>query len=598
MSRMMPPFYDESIKSNAEKYIFGLLQNDPDTKDWICLHSLGLARHQSQVYGEIDFVVLVPEEGVFCLEVKGGNVGRRDGMWTFTNRYGEQNHRQKGPFQQVRDNMFSLMKEVERHFGGHHRLSRLLYGQGVLFPDIQWERDDTEGELWQVYDRNFRRPISTFIRQLARESRRSLPQKAVPTLDDIEELADFLRGDFELVETSGHRLSSVDEQIKRLTAEQFQCLDGLRRNPRCLFEGGAGTGKTFLALETAKRERLAGRRVLLLCYNRLLGCWMASTPVGRSTEVTVGHFQGIMDDLIARSSLHAQYTEGRKQADTPGKINSFFKTDAPIYALNAVSEGVVEPFDMLVVDEGQDLLMPEQLDVLNALVVGGLAGGRWAFFCDFHRQAIYHNLPGETGTNTADELRLHLTERAPHYASFELSVNCRNTRPIGEETALLSGFDVPPFLSSHLDGSAVDYRFYADEDEQRQKIRQIINGLLADGVSPAMIQILSPVQRSNSCLAVPIPGLDCDIRDLRDTDLNRLDLPYITFSTIHTFKGLESPVVILTDVRHIESERDHALLYVGMSRARQKLSVLLSTEVRDGFNRATLRKMSQGVQRP
>lgn len=439
MSRMMPPFYDESIKSNAEKRIFELLRNDPETKDWICLHSLGLARHQSQVYGEIDFVVLAPEEGVFCLEVKGGNVGRRDGMWTFTNRYGEQNRRQKGPFQQVRDNMFSLMKVVERHFGESHRLMRLLYGQGVLFPDIPWERDETEGELWQVYDRDFRRPISTFIRQLARESRRLLPQKAAPTLADIEEMADFLRGDFELVETSGHRLSSVDEHIKRLTTEQFQCLDGLRRNPRCLFEGGAGTGKTFLALETARRERLAGRRVLLLCYNRLLGAWMASTAVGKSAEVTVGHFQGVVEDLIARSSLHTQYVEDRQQADTPGKKNSFFKNDAPIYALDAIGEGVVEPFDMLIVDEGQDLLTPEQLDVLNALIVGGLAGGRWAFFCDFHRQAIYHDTPGGASADAAEELRARLTERAPHYASFELRINCRNTRPIGEETALLSG---------------------------------------------------------------------------------------------------------------------------------------------------------------
>ena len=144
----------------------------------------------------------------------------------------------------------------------------------------------------------------------------------------------------------------------------------------------------------------------------------------------------------------------------------------------------------------------------------------------------------------------------------------------------------------------MDYRFYADDEEQRQKIRQIINGLLADGVPPSAIQILSPSQRGNSCLATPIPGLDCDIHDLRDTDLSRANRPYITFSTIHAFKGLESPVVILTDIRHIEAERDHALLYVAMSRARQKLSVLLAAEVRDDFNRAALRKMAQGIQRP
>ena len=597
MSRMIPPFYNENIKSNAEKRIFGLLKNAPDTKDWICLHSLGLARHESQIYGEIDFVVLAPEEGIFCLEVKGGNVGRREGMWAFTNRYGEQTQRQKGPFQQVRDNMFSLIEAVRRHFGDDHRLTRLLYGQGVLFPDISWERDETEGELWQVYDRNFRRSVGTFIQQLSRESRRLLPSKAAPTSTDVQELADFLRGDFELIETGGHRLSSVDEHIKRLTAEQFRCLDGMRRNPRCLFEGGAGTGKTFLALETARRERLNGRRVLLLCFNRLLGAWMSAAAVSKSAEVRTGHFQGILEDMIARSSRHAQYAEAKQWADTPGKRNHFFKTEAPIYALDAVGEGVAEPFDMLIVDEGQDLLTPEFLDVLDALTVGGLAGGRWAFFCDFHRQAIYHDLPTGTGTDAADELRSRLTERAPHFASFELTTNCRNTRPIGEETALLSGFAAPPFLSSHLDGAAVDYGFYMDSEEQRLKIRRIINGLLADGVPPGEIQILSPSQRGNSCLAMPIPDMDCDVRELRDTDLVRAIRPYVTFSTIHAYKGLESAVVILIDVRHIEAEREQALLYVGMSRARQRLFVLLADEARDAFNRAALRKMAQGVQR-
>jgi hypothetical protein len=89
MARMIPPLLSPDVKSSGEKQVFQLLQQDPGTQDWGVLHSLGLARHVTRLYGEIDFVVLVPGHGVFCLEVKSGSVSRRGGVWTFTNRFGE-----------------------------------------------------------------------------------------------------------------------------------------------------------------------------------------------------------------------------------------------------------------------------------------------------------------------------------------------------------------------------------------------------------------------------------------------------------------------------------------------------------------------------
>ena len=48
-------------------------------------------------------------------------------------------------------------------------------------------------------------------------------------------------------------------------------------NPRCLIEGAAGTGKTVLALEYSRRQVKKGNKVLLLCFNRLLGEWFESS---------------------------------------------------------------------------------------------------------------------------------------------------------------------------------------------------------------------------------------------------------------------------------------------------------------------------------
>src|SRR5262245_31643027 len=107
MARMIPPRLSSDVKSSGEKQIFALLESDPDTADWIVLHSLGLARHVKRLHGEIDFLVLIPGQGVFCLEVKAGSVGRHEGEWVFTNRYNESTRSPRSPFAQVMDAMFS-----------------------------------------------------------------------------------------------------------------------------------------------------------------------------------------------------------------------------------------------------------------------------------------------------------------------------------------------------------------------------------------------------------------------------------------------------------------------------------------------------------
>ena len=89
MARMIPPYISDEVKSRGERQIFDLFQNDPATADWVVLHSLGLSQHIKRLYGEIDFLVLAPGLGVFCLEVKSGEVQRRQGVWQFTNRYGQ-----------------------------------------------------------------------------------------------------------------------------------------------------------------------------------------------------------------------------------------------------------------------------------------------------------------------------------------------------------------------------------------------------------------------------------------------------------------------------------------------------------------------------
>src|SRR5215212_3210083 len=133
---MIPSYYDERTRSNAERRVFDLLKTDPDTDTWVVLHSLGLTARAGKPYGEIDFVVLVPGTGIVCLEVKGGRVSSSEGVWYTSDRYGQRSQLKRSPFMQAREGMFALREALLKHFGNNHPVSRCPIGYAVIFADV------------------------------------------------------------------------------------------------------------------------------------------------------------------------------------------------------------------------------------------------------------------------------------------------------------------------------------------------------------------------------------------------------------------------------------------------------------------------------
>lgn len=52
--------------------------------------------------------------------------------------------------------------------------------------------------------------------------------------------------------------------------EQYVIMQNFFVNKRMLIYGPAGTGKTLLAMEQCRRLRAEGKKVLYVCYNRLI----------------------------------------------------------------------------------------------------------------------------------------------------------------------------------------------------------------------------------------------------------------------------------------------------------------------------------------
>src|SRR3712207_6676361 len=98
MARFVPPLRVSSGRSPAERRVLDWLSRLDDR--WAVVHSLGVLNHPFKRWAEVDALVVGPP-GVIVLEVKGGRVTRRDGIWEFTDRVGRVTRKREGPFDQA-----------------------------------------------------------------------------------------------------------------------------------------------------------------------------------------------------------------------------------------------------------------------------------------------------------------------------------------------------------------------------------------------------------------------------------------------------------------------------------------------------------------
>ena len=583
MATMIPPQYDAKTRSNAEKRIFDLLKNDPDTESWIALHSLGLSARADKPYGEIDFVVIIPGGGIICLEIKGGGISCANGIWATTDKHGQVHTMTRSPFMQAREGMFALREAMEFHFGSNHNVMKCTIGYIVVFPDVDAPPQTTEFAPWEVIDRTaLQRPVSQLIRRAIRDQRRKLDfrvDSSLPSPELAREVRQLLRPDFDIVIARSTQILKTEEKLIRLTENQYDVLDRLQENPRCLIKGAAGTGKTLLGLEYAKRAAKKGARVLLTCFNKLLGDWLREQTQGYE-GITAGSYYRCLREIILATPFADEFIQQEQKATDDTLFSEVF----PFYGELSASE-IEDQFDILVLDEAQDLVRPTILNVLNAHLRGGMAGGNWVVLGDFTNQAIY-------ASGGEDHLVL-LDRYCPYYTREHLTINCRNTRQISEETILLSGFSTPPFRLSAVNGLSVDYRYWYNERQQIKKLDSVLRCHLKDGIDPKDILVLSPVSFDRSVASALQSTDQYTLHDVKHKLFRKGKEHQIFFSTIHAFKGMESPVIVLCDVGEIETEEPQALLYVGMSRARSHLTILIHEGTQPALAQLTTRKLKE-----
>jgi hypothetical protein len=628
MAHLIPPTIPADEPSAGERLVFERFANDHGHGDWTVFHSLDIANHRRQLEGEIDFLCVAPGKGVLVLEVKGCHeLHRGQGLWYYGN-----DHRgdSRGPFKQASEAMHSIRGRLVKR---HPELAHVVFWSAVCFPFIDFREPSEEWHSWQVIDgRALRaRSIGDLCEGVLDQARKLLVEKQIPwfradehapTEQQCQAIVSALRPDFEFFESPKSRVRRLDEEIKHFTEEQFAALDQIEANPRIVFDGPAGTGKTLLAIEAARRSAAAGRRVLLLCFNRPLGSWLRDQTADLKPRGGSGADFGVGPGVVTRTiHEHMRVLAGIAPTIEQECSELFWSEELPDMAIAALLERP-QAFDEIVLDEAQDVMRQSYLDFLDLCLDGGLGRGRWRFFGDFEYQRIYDSaalsvdefleeLAKPDGTFAGAAAGSGAANGGPPGSAFrwDLRVNCRNT-PRVAALACDCGSVAPGYkrVLRPDDDIEPEVRYWRDAAEQQRLLIECLEELATAAYSGPRTAVLS-FAGDERCAAAQIKTqpwrdrLTPLVKEARTvgggtavaegdwpaacipSDLDAVDLHSgkTKYCSIFRFKGLEATAVIITDVEHLDTTADCSLLYVGCTRALQRLVILAHESLRGRF---------------
>ena len=158
-----------------------------------------------------------------------------------------------------------------------------------------------------------------------------------------------------------------------------------------------------------------------------------------------------------------------------------------------------------------------------------------------------------------------------------LTKNCRNTMQISNMNVKITG--IIQSINDEAIGEDVEIIKYGDETSQKNEIKRIVKRLRMNGIKNNEITILSKYNYKDSVFKGNNFLEDiARVKNITDYSGNRQD-DCIKFSTIHSFKGLESKIIILCDVDKIEDIDSKTLNYVAISRAKLLLFILCKQNI-------------------
>lgn len=532
--RLLPP--EPVFASESEREVWHRLVAQAN-EDWTIVANLRLTDEKKD--HEADLVVLMPDVGVLVVEVKGGSVSVDDeGRWW--QQSGARQRRAIHPVDQVRDTKYAIRWYVERdpRWKGSSR-TRVRHGHTVVVPYTDLDDDFATPDCprWMIHGRGDQAELAGRLWDIAAHQETG---HRAPTADDCDLIAGILVGrnlpQRSLVAEADERESRAD----RLTIEQAAILGATRLINRLEIRGGAGSGKTSLAITQAKELTRGGggrpsQRVALLCYSIGLASFFRRTMDGVDRRHRPA-FCGTVEDLARY--LGVEEFGGR---DDPG----FWEETLP-QRMAELAAGLPDGkrFDTVVIDEAQDFADLWWTPIMRCLRdedTGGL------YVYSDENQRVFQRFG-----------------RPPvPLVPLVLDHNLRNTRQIAEAFGPLA-----PMRMHARGGDGPEVTYLPSRSERALEA--------ADDAVEALLEDWRPED-----VALLTTGARHDEQVQRQELLGQQgywdtfwDADQVFYGHVLGFKGLERRVVVLCVNETAVKDRSRERLYVGMSRATDKLVVV------------------------
>lgn len=477
---------EKHSNSDAERR-FARLLSKISAPTAVAFHSVKLHTHAYKHVAEIDFLVLWKDVAI-VVEVKGGGIQKHEGSWYSIDRNKDAHRLPSSPMEQARSAMFALLKIFDESNMGKFASEAI-----VVTPDIDSPPASTEWKptQWLTHDSMTVDKLVKAFDLIAAGARRPHSNEKRAS---GQELRNRLFGAFSRLPVIDARRGAVLDEQASATEQQAKVLAGLAKNERIVVLGGAGTGKSLVLAEAAKQEAEAGRTVLVTFRSQGLQIFFDQLLEGR--DITVAPFEKLV----------------------PGR-----------------------DFDVVLVDEAQDLMHVEAMDLIDNVLDGGRSKGRWRMFLDQNNQA---HVDGSFDKDVFDLVKDEAIE-------YDLSLNVRNTRAIVHMVQEYLSADVgDPGI---VNGEKIEWN-WLEEVTSREAAIARAKMLIDEGVMARNIWVI-PVM-ANADHDQVIEGI-------------RVLAP-------RQAKGLEAEHVIVCDLPEKYDDVSLANFYVAVTRARISLHVIAS----------------------
>jgi hypothetical protein len=560
MAQMYPDkehFDQQNVPSAGERIMYDALRTQLDD-NYIVFHSVNWkAQGKKKPYdGEADFVIAHATEGILTLEVKGGGIRYipSNDRWSSIDKHGME-HSIKNPFDQARSSRYTLRDALYTVLP-QQQVDAMTMGEAVAFPNIVLDDTlpglDKPSEL--ILDLHDVDDISKWVQRAFKYHRGKRPVKdTAPGRQAIQKLSKQLVGDGPvlLLVPKWDTMTSETGKLLELTEQQYNILDGFAQHTRVAVSGCAGSGKTMLAFHKATQLAEQGQRVLLTCFNKNLADDLR-VRAGDMPNLDIAHFHRVAVGMMNQAGI-----ECHDKRDA-----TFFRETIPGLMLDALDQLPEHRYDAIIVDEAQDF-EDSWWEPIQFLLR------------DMEQSILY--IFYDSNQNIFVE-QSNFPIQTPPYL---LTANCRNTQHIHQQVLAFYTGSPPPKLRGPQ-GWPVEVIDIGNPQQLRRELLKKLTGLVSGDLSKIPsdeIVVLTPFAKEKSHLW----GKALSTSSITLTDTTPVPPGKVYCTTVQSFKGLESSVVVLAEFERWPHglEDTKRLLYIASSRARNHLIVFLTDDASD-----------------